>query len=240
MPASSGTDIQTPTSTNLKQYNAAQPDASCTTTIDMPASQPCSSTLTYQQSPPAFENHHAIQNQTSTSQHSNHHLHHTSHSEYSTLHPAICPHKCIRIIFLPNHHQTMEQPTTCHNQQHNLDKHCNPHQHPVGAGQHCQLRLGGHLTLTSIMQQPTHQHPVGVGQHCQLPIWVDTSRLLASYNYNISTPTSGRRGATLSATYLGGHLTFTSIIQLHIFYVQPYILNRRQTDIQTYRQTDSS
>ena len=36
-----------PTSTNLKQYNAAQPDTSCTTTIDMPASQPCSSTYTY-------------------------------------------------------------------------------------------------------------------------------------------------------------------------------------------------
>ena len=45
-----------------------------------------------------------------------------------------------------------------------------------------------------------------------LPIWVDTSRLLASHNYN--TPTAGRRGATLSATYLGGHLTFTSITQL--------------------------
>ena len=47
MPASSGTHIQPPTSTNLKQYNAAQPDTSCTTTIDMPASQPCSSTYTY-------------------------------------------------------------------------------------------------------------------------------------------------------------------------------------------------
>ena len=47
-----------------------------------------------------------------------------------------------------------------------------------------------------------------MGLHCQLPIWVDTSRLLASHNYN--TPTAGRRGATLSATYLGGHLTFTS------------------------------
>ena len=36
---------------------------------------------------------------------------------------------------------------------------------------HCQLRLGGHLTLTNITQQqhiPTHQQPVGVGQHCQL------------------------------------------------------------------------
>ena len=31
---------------------------------------------------------------------------------------------------------------------------------------------------------------------------------LTSHNNN--TPTAGRRGATLSATYLGGHLTFTS------------------------------
>ena len=51
-------------------------------------------------------------------------------------------------------------------------------------GQHCQLRLGGHLTLTNITQQ----------QHT-------------------NTPTAGRRGATLSATYLDGHLTLTSIIQ---------------------------
>ena len=57
-----------------------------------------------------------------------------------------------------------------------LDKHCNPHHHPVGAGQH--------LTLTSIIQQ----------------------------QYT-NTLTSGRRGATPSATYLGGHLMFTSIIQ---------------------------
>ena len=47
MPASSGTHIQNPTPSNLKQYNAAQPDVSCKTTIDMPASQPCSSTSTY-------------------------------------------------------------------------------------------------------------------------------------------------------------------------------------------------
>ena len=64
-----------------------------------------------------------------------------------------------------------------------------------------------------------------MGLHYQLPIWVDTSRLLASHNYN--TPTAGRRGATLSATYLGGHLTFTS--------------NHRHAGRQTYktdRQTD--
>ena len=43
---------------------------------------------------------------------------------------------------------------------------------------------------------------------------------VASHNYN--TPTAGRRGATLSATYLGGHLTFTS--------------NHRHADRQTDRQ----
>ena len=35
------------------------------------------------------------------------------------LQPAICPHRCIQIILLPKHHQTMEQTTTCSNQQHN-------------------------------------------------------------------------------------------------------------------------
>ena len=53
------------------------------------------------------------------SQHSNRHLHRTIHSKYSTLHPALCPHTCIQNIFLPKHHTNMEQPTTCHNQQHN-------------------------------------------------------------------------------------------------------------------------
>ena len=69
--------------------------------------------------PPALQNHHAIQNYTQTSQHSNRHLHRTIHSKYSTLHPALCPHTCIQNIFLPKHHKNMEQPTTCHNQQHN-------------------------------------------------------------------------------------------------------------------------
>ena len=120
MPASSGTHIQTPIPSNLKQYNAAQPDVSCKTTIDMAASQPCSRTLTYlhYNNAAGIHNHHAIQNQTPTSQHSNHHLHHTSHSEYSTLKPAICPHKCIQIIFLPKHHQTMEQPTVMFSDKH--------------------------------------------------------------------------------------------------------------------------
>ena len=69
--------------------------------------------------PPALQNHHAIQNYTQTSQHSNRHLHRTIHSKYSTLHPALCPHTCIQNILLPKHHKNMEQPTTCHNQQHN-------------------------------------------------------------------------------------------------------------------------
>ena len=51
--------------------------------------------------------------------HSNRHLHRTIHSKYSTLYPALCPHTCIQNIFLPKHHKNMEQPTTCHNQQHN-------------------------------------------------------------------------------------------------------------------------
>ena len=53
---------------------------------------------------------------------------------------------------------------------HNVDKHGNPLQHPVGVGLQVQLRLRGHLTLISIIQQP-----------------------------HTNTSTSGRRGATLSA-----------------------------------------
>ena len=34
---------------------------------------------------------------------------------------------------------------------HNLDKHCNPHQLPVGVGLHAQPGLSGHLTRTSII-----------------------------------------------------------------------------------------
>ena len=49
----------------------------------------------------------------------------------------------------------------------------------------------------------------------------EEEEILTSHNNN--TPTAGRRGATLSATYLGGHLTFTS--------------NHRHADRQT-RQTD--
>ena len=52
---------------------------------------------------------------------------------------------CIQNIFLPKHYTNMEQPTTCYNQQHNyyhnLNKHCNPHQLPVGVGLNVQLRL---------------------------------------------------------------------------------------------------
>ena len=95
------------------------------TTKIMPAPQRCSRTYTYlHYNNATLQNHHAIQNHTPTCQHSNCHLHHTIHSEYSTLHPALCPHTCIQNIFLPQHHQNREQPTTCHNQQHNI--HANP------------------------------------------------------------------------------------------------------------------
>ena len=112
MPASPGTHIQTPTPSNLKQYNAAQPDVSCKTTIDMPASQPCSSTLTYlhYNNAAAIPKSSCYTESDTNYQRSNHHLHHTGHPEYSTLQPAICPHRGIQIILLPKHHQTMEQP----------------------------------------------------------------------------------------------------------------------------------
>ena len=97
--------------------------------------------------------------------------------------------------------------------------------------------LGGHITFTSITTTTTHQQPVGVGLHYQLPIWVDTSRLLASHNYN-NTPTAGRRGATLSATYLGGHLTLTSIIQLHMY--NRIAIQRQNIKSQTCLQTDKT
>ena len=58
--------------------------------------------------------------------------------------------------------------------------------------------------------------------HCLFGTLPFRMSLLASHNYN--TPTAGRRGATLSATYLGGHLTFTS--------------NHRHADMRTCRQTD--
>ena len=95
----------------MQNYNRHASVTHMLQNLDLPT---CTTTT-----PPPFQNHHAIQNQTPISQHSNHHLHHTSHPEHSTLQPAICPHRCIQIILLPKHHQTMEQPTTCNNQQHN-------------------------------------------------------------------------------------------------------------------------
>ena len=73
-------------------------------------------------------------------------------------------------------------------------------------------RLGGHLTLTSIIQQPytnTSKSSRHGGNAVSLGC-VYTSRLLILASYNNHTPTSGRRGATLS---VGGHLTLTTIIQ---------------------------
>ena len=108
---------------------------------------------------------------------------------------------------------------------------------------HARAHAHTHTHTHTHTQTHTHTHK-HTHKHTPLPIWVDTSHLLASCNYtiptvntptagrrgatlsatylggtsrllashNYNTQTTGRRGATLSATYLGGHLTFTSII----------------------------
>ena len=62
----------------------------------------------------------------------------------ATLHPALCTHTCISNIFLTQHHQHMEQHTTCHKQQHNHST--------------------TYLTLTSIIKQP-HTNTSTSGRH---------------------------------------------------------------------------
>ena len=83
------------------------------------------------------------------------------------------------------------------------NNHIPTHQQPVGVGQHCQLRLGGHLTLTNITQQvnniPTHQHQVGVGQHVQLRLRGHLTLTSIIQQPHTNTSTSDRRGATRSA-----------------------------------------
>ena len=92
------------------------------------------------------------------------------------------------------------------------------HQQPVGVGQHCQLRLGGHLTLTSIIQQPhtvpTHQQPVGVGQHCQLRLGghLTLTSIIQQPHY-IPTHQQPVGVGQHCQLRLGGHLTLTNITQ---------------------------
>ena len=113
------------------------------------------------------------------------------------------------------------------------NNHIPTHQQPVGVGQHCQLRLGGHLTLTSIIQLPTHQQPVGVGQHCQLRLGGHLMLTNITQQQHTNTSTSGRRGATRSAeaawtlhAYKHHHLNQIAIQLLDI---------KSQTDRQTER-----
>ncbi len=132
--------------TPLSQTPHAQLQLTCQRHNHAPAPTPTYTTTT----PPALQNHHAIQNYTPTSQHSNCHLHHTIHSEYSTLHPALCPHTCIQNIFLPQHHQHMEQPvitnsTTIQQLRQALQS------TPTSGRRHAQPGLSGHLKLTSII-----------------------------------------------------------------------------------------
>ena len=102
---------------------------------------------------------------------------------------------------------------------------------------YCREYMGGHLTLTSIIQlhytnTPTSGRRVAtlsttyLGGHLTL-----TSITQLQYNNNNNTPTAGRRGATLSTTYLGGHLAFTSVIQLHMY--KPIIIQLQNIKSQT-------
>ena len=111
--------IQPPISTNLRQYNAAQPDTSCSRHASVTTMLQHLYLPTLQQRRQHSKIIMLYRITHKVSQHSNRHLHRTIHSKYSTLHPALCPHTCIQNIFLPKHHTNMEQPTTCHNQQHN-------------------------------------------------------------------------------------------------------------------------
>ena len=76
-----------------------------------------------------------------------------------------------------------------------------------------QLRQALQSTPTSCRRGATpHTY-----QHHTTTIHQQTFTSIIQHQYT-NTPASGRCGATLSATYLGGHLTFTSIIQLQ--YIQ--------------------
>ena len=147
---------------------------------------------------------------------------------------------------------------------HNLDKHCNPHQHPVGVEQHCQLRLGGHRMLTSIIQQPTHQHPVGVGQHCQLRLGghLTLTSIIQQPTHQhpvgVGQHCQLRLGGNLTLTSiiqqpthqhpvgveqhcqlrLGGHLTLTSITNYTYVGLQPIAIQLQNIKSQTDRQTE--
>ena len=82
-------------------------------------------------------------------------------------------------------------------------------------GQHCHLRLGGHLTLTSITQLQQNNTPTAGRRGATLSAtYLGGHLTLTSITQlqHTNTPTAGRRGATLSATYLGGHLALTSIV----------------------------
>ena len=83
--------------TPLSQTHHAQLQYTCQRHNHAPPPRPTHTTTT----PPALQNHHAIQNYTQTSQHSNRHLHRTIHSKYSTLHPALCPHT-VKTSFFPS------------------------------------------------------------------------------------------------------------------------------------------
>ena len=142
MPASSVIHIQPPTSTDLKQYNAVQPDKPCTTTIDIPASQPYSSIYTY-----LHYNNAASTSQSSCYTKITHQLANIPTATYITVTPStrntqhhILAHACTRVLktyvfpstinIWNNHQRIISTAQRCHN----LGKHCKPYHNRIGVG----------------------------------------------------------------------------------------------------------
>ena len=229
MPASYGTHIQTtPTSTNLIQYNAAQP---CRRIMhkDMPASQPCSRTLTYPQQRRQhskiimlYRIRHQLANIPATTyitpvtRNTQHYILPYARTNvfkssffpstiklWNNLQPAV-----INSTTVPQLRQALQSTPTSGRRGKTLSA----------------TYLGGHLTLTSITQlQHTNTPKAGrrgatlsatnLGGHLTLTSITQLQ--------DINTPKAGRRGSTLSATYLGGQLMLTSITQLQHTNKQP-------------------
>ena len=186
MPASFGTHIQHPTSTNLKQYNADQPDTSWTTTICQRHNHAPTPTLQQRRQHFKIIMLYRITHQLASIPTATYITPSTRNTQHYILPYARTQH-VFKTSFFPSTIKIWNnlQPVITNSTSiHNLDKQCNPHQHSVGVGLHAQLGLSGHLTL--IASYPTHsnphQHPVGVVLHAQLGLrWRLTLTSIISY-----------------------------------------------------------